>query len=76
MVLIFLQFVIYFKSDKYEKSKWKFPVIKKNVHFMQECYKIQNQMIGLSEIEQAGVCIETEDPEPVIARMLAMSYHR
>lgn len=33
-------------------------------------------MIGLSEIEQAGVCIETEDPEPVIARMLAMSYHR
>ena len=31
-------------------------------------------MIGLSEIEQAGVCIETEDPEPVIARMLAVSH--
>ena len=33
-------------------------------------------MIGLSEIEQVGVCIETEDPEPVIARMLAVSHHR
>lgn len=33
-------------------------------------------MIGLSEIEQAGVCIETEDPEPVIARMLAVSHYR
>lgn len=41
---------------------------------MQECYKIQDQMIGLSAREQAGICPEAEDPEPVIEGMLSASH--
>lgn len=43
---------------------------------MQECYKIQDQMIGLSAREQAGICLEAEDPEPVIEGMLSVSHQR
>ena len=49
---------------------------KKNVQFTQECYKIQGQMIGLSAREQAGICLEAENPEPVIEGMLAVSHQR